>query len=158
MVLQIFSFLVALLHPYYVSVTEIKHHAKTQSMEVSCRIFSDDLELALNKLSSHKIDVLKPKDKGELERLIARYIPQHLQINVNGKAFALQFVGYEQESEATWCYFEVKNVKTVKKVSIMNDLLFAEHAEQINMVHVNVGGERKSTKLDNPESKAVFLF
>ena len=30
MVLQIFSFLVALLHPYYVSVTEIKHHAKTQ--------------------------------------------------------------------------------------------------------------------------------
>ncbi len=158
MVLQIFSFLVALLHPYYVSVTEIKHHAKTQSMEISCRVFSDDLELALNKLSSRKIDVLKPKDKGELERLIARYIPQHLQINVNGKAVSLQFVGYEQESEATWCYFEVKNVKTAKRLNIINDLLFAEHEEQINMLHVSVGGVRKSTKLDNPESKAAFNF
>ena len=102
--------------------------------------------------------MLKPKDKGELERLIARYIPQHLQISVNGKAVSLQFVGYEQESEATWCYFEVKNVKTAKRLNIINDLLFAEHEEQINMLHVSVGGVRKSTKLDNPESKAAFNF
>ena len=158
MVLQIFSFLVALLHPYYVSVTEIKHHAKSQSLEVSCRIFSDDLEQAINKLGGAKVDVLKPKNKAELEQLIAKYIPQHLKISTNGKPVQLQFVGYEQESEATWCYFEAKNVKSAKRISIHNDILYAEHPEQINMVHLNVGGERKSTKLDNPESRALFSF
>jgi len=37
-------------------------------------------------------------------------------------------------------------------------LLYAEHAEQINMMHVTVNGERKSTKLDNPQSSAAFSF
>lgn len=156
--LQIFTFLLTLLHPYYVSVTEIKHSSKTASLEISCRIFSDDLEQAINKLGGVKVDVLKPKNKAELEQLIAKYIPQHLKININGKPVQLQFVGYEQESEATWCYFEAKNVKSAKRVSVFTDILYAEHPEQINMVHVNVGGERQSTKLDNPERTVVFSF
>lgn len=156
--LQIFTFLLALLHPYYVSVTEIKHNAKTQSLEISCRIFSDDLESALNKLGRGKVDILNSKNFAQVNPLIAEYIPKHLKINVNGKAVNLRFVGYEPESEATWCYFEVEGVRTAKKISISNDILFAEHEEQINMLHVIVGGERKSTKLDNPASSATFSF
>lgn len=156
--LQILTFLVALIHPYYVSVTEIKHNSKEQSVEISCRIFSDDLETALNKLGEGKVDILQAQNKAQVNSLISKYIPQHLQISINGKPVSLKFLGYERESEAIWCYFEVNAVRSVKKISISNDILFAEHEEQINMLHVTVGGERKSTKLDNPKKLAEFGF
>ena len=35
-------------HPFFVSVTEINHNAKNHSVEVSCRMFYDDLERALD--------------------------------------------------------------------------------------------------------------
>ena len=156
--LQIFTFLLALLHPYYVSVTEIKHNGKEQSLEISCRVFSDDLESALNKLGRGKVDILNPKNFAQINPLIAEYIPQHLKISINGKPVSILFLGYELESEATWCYFEVKGVRSVKNISITNDILYAEHDEQINMMHITVNGERKSTKLDNPAKTAEFSF
>jgi hypothetical protein len=158
MILHIFNLLLALLHPYYVSVTEIKHNAKAQSIEVSCRMYSDDAETALKKISAEWVDILNPKSKAQLDVLIAKYVPQHLKIAVNGKPIVLQYVGYEFESEAIWCYFEAKNVRSVKRMAVSNNLLYAEHAEQINMMHVTVNGERKSTKLDNPQSSAAFSF
>lgn len=156
--LQIFTFIFALLHPYYVSVTEIKHNAGEQRLEISCRVFSDDLESALNKLGHGKVDILNTKNFAQVNPLIAEYIPKHLKISINGKAVNLRFVGYELESEATWCYFEVEGIRSVKKITISNDILYAEHEEQINMMHVIVGGVRKSTKLDNPASTAAFSF
>ncbi len=158
MMLHIFSLLLAILHPYYVSVTEIKHNAKAQSIEVSCRMFSDDVETALKKISADRVDILNPKSKAQIDLLISKYVPQHVKISVNGKPLVLQYIGYELESEAIWCYFEAKNVRSVKRISVTNNLLYAEHAEQINMMHVTVNGERKSTKLDNPQSSAAFSF
>jgi len=156
--LYILNLLLAVLHPYYVSVTEIKHNAKAQSIEVSCRMYSDDAETALKKISAERLDILNPKSKAQVDLLISKYVPQHLKIAVNGKAIVLQYVGYEFESEAIWCYFEAKNVRSVKRMDVSNNLLYAEHAEQINMMHVTVNGERKSTKLDNPQSSAAFSF
>lgn len=158
MMLQILTFLISVFHPYFVSVSELKHNPQSQAVEISCRIFSDDLELALKKLSPERVDVLQPKNKAQNDLLIAKYIPQHLKISINGKPVTLKYIGYELESEATWCYFEIPNIRSVKRIQIQNDLLFAEHEEQINMMHVTVNGSRKSTKLDNPKSRAEFSF
>jgi hypothetical protein len=52
----------------------------------------------------------------------------------------------------------VKDIPSVKKIDIHDDLLNAQHAEQINMLHVTVGGQRKSTKLDAPDADTSFSF
>lgn len=158
MMLQILICLFSFLHPYYVSVTELKHHEKSQSLEISCRVNADDLENALKKLSKDRLDILNPKSKLQVDALINLYVPQHVKISVNGKAVNLIYIGYEIENEAIWCYFEAQRVRTVKNMAIQNDMLFAEHPEQINMLHVTVKGNRKSTKLDNPLSRADFSF
>jgi Domain of unknown function (DUF6702) len=38
-------------HPLYISVTEINHNAKDRILEVSCKIFTNDLETVLEKMS-----------------------------------------------------------------------------------------------------------
>jgi len=41
-------------HPFYVSVTEISHNAKDKIIEISCKIFADDLEMTLTKSRAQK--------------------------------------------------------------------------------------------------------
>jgi hypothetical protein len=43
-------------------------------------------------------------------------------------------------------------------MDIHDDLLIAQHAEQINMLHVTIGRQRKSTKLDAPDADTSLFF
>lgn len=147
-----------LIHPFYVSVTEITHNAKSQSVEVSCRMFNDDLEKAINKFYNTHQDIVKPADKAKLNQFIADYVKKHLQIRADGKTLQLNYLGYEIQEDAAWCYLEAKGISTVKKIDVIDDLLYTEHPEQSNMLHVTVKGERKSTKIDNPDATASFSF
>ncbi|MFD0765538.1 DUF6702 family protein [Mucilaginibacter lutimaris] len=147
-----------LMHPFYVSVTEIKHNPKTQAVEVSCRMFYDDLEHALEKDNKIPLDIVKPKDKAQLNRFINEYIKKHLSIRADGKPLNLGYIGYEIQEDGAWAYFEVKGITSIKKIDIHDDLLNALHPEQINMLHVTVDGNRKSTKLDAPDANTSFSF
>lgn len=147
-----------LLHPFYVSITEIKQNPANHSLEISCRMFSDDLEKALEKQYRTQLDIIKPKDKTQADKLINDYVKKHLILSADGKVLNYTYVGYEIQEDGTWSYFEVKGIDRPKKINVHDDLLYELHPEQINMLHVTVGGERKSTKVDNPDADAAFIF
>ncbi|WEK18561.1 MAG: hypothetical protein P0Y49_17365 [Candidatus Pedobacter colombiensis] len=145
-------------HPFYVSVTEIVHNKNTGTVQVSVRIFFDDFEKALEKRYKTKVNIFKPADKEEVNVWVAAYIKDHLKISVNDKAVDLKFLGYEIEEDAAWCYFETAQVPVIKQLYVKDDILFEQHTSQSNMIHVIVDGKRKSTKLDNPKSEALFTY
>jgi hypothetical protein len=151
-------FCAAVFHPFYVSVTEVNHNARTQSVEISCRMFYDDLERVLNKQYHAHIDIVKPTNKDEVNKLLNDYIRKHLIIKADGKVLAPSFVGYEIQEDGAWSYLEVKGILKAKKIEVHDDLLYTEHPEQINMIHVTINGNRQSTKLDNPDADAGFTF
>ncbi|GAC1380419.1 MAG: hypothetical protein NVSMB45_03680 [Ginsengibacter sp.] len=134
------------------------HNKTEKSVEISCKIFTNDLETILRKKTKGYVDILHPKNKTATEKIISDYIASHLQINIDGKLFSMEYLGYEIEDEATWSYLQIKNVPVVKKITINNVILYDYKKEQINMMHVSVNGERKSTKVTNPESLVSFNF
>ena len=145
-------------HPFYLSVTEIRYNGQRQALEVSCRIFSDDLENALKKYNHVTLDIIRPKDRPAADSMVSRYIRQHLHIKADGKPLALQYLGYRIEDDATWCFLEVPALKPLKQLDLQNDILYAEHDTQSHMIHVIVQDKRQSTKLDNPKAEASFRF
>lgn len=145
-------------HPLYISVTEIDHNAKDKTLEVSCKMFTNDFEATLEKVVHAKVDLSDPKDKKASDKLIADYVLQHLQLKVDGKAVALQFVGSEKEEDGTWSYFVVNNVSAVRRMDVANSLLYDNFPTETNIMHVSVGGEKKSLRLNNPDVNAVFEF
>lgn len=145
-------------HPFYVSVTEIVYNKNPGTVQVSVRIFFDDFEKALEKRNKVQLNILKPVDRKQVDAMIAAYIKDHLKISVNDKSLDLKFQGYEIEEDAAWCYFEVTQVGSIKRLHIKNDILFEEHSSQSNMIHAIVDGKRKSIKLDNPKSEADFTY
>jgi hypothetical protein len=145
-------------HPIFVSVTEIEHNAKDKTLEISCKIFTDDFEKALRATYKTYVDLLKPKDKNAMNKLVADYVQKHLLIKVDGKTVALQFLGYEQDEEGIESYYQVNNITAVKKLDITDNILFEYQKQQISIIHTTVNGNKKSTKLTNPEDKCSFEF
>jgi hypothetical protein len=145
-------------HPLFVSVTEIEFNAKDKTLEISCKIFTDDFEKTLRQNYKTTIDLLKPKDKTAMNKLVSDYVQKHLVLTVDGKKAALQFLGYEQQEEGIVSFYQAGNIAAVKKIAITNNILYEYKKEQIGIIHVTVDGNRKSTKLTNPEEKASFEF
>ena len=140
------------LHPFYVSVVELNHNAKDKTVEVSIRIFTDDLEKTLRTYGGTPIDLTHPANRAAADKLLNDYIQHKLQIKLDGKAARLDYIGFEQQMESTWTYLEIKDVATLKKVSGTCSLLYDYQEKQINIFHIKANGEEKSFKLDYPET------
>jgi hypothetical protein len=145
-------------HPLYISVTEINHNAKDKTLEISCKMFTNDLEATLEKSAHAKVDLSEPKDKKVTDKLITDYVGRHLQLKVDGKAVSLHFLGSEKEADGTWSYFQVNDIPAVKRIDIVNSLLYDNFEQEINIMHVSVGGVKKSTRLNYPEVNANLEF
>jgi len=148
----------AAVHPVYMSVTEIEHNAKERSLEISCKIFTDDFEQTLRKSYKKKVDLLSPKYKKEMEVLVNDYVQKHLKIIADGRPVSFKFLGYEQHEEGIASYYEIDNISQIKELVITDNILYEYKQEQISLIHVTVNGNRKSTKLNNPDDKAIFSF
>ena len=146
------------LHPYYISVVEINHNASDKTLEISCKIFTNDFEATLEKNYKTKVDLVNPKNKPAMDKLIIDYINKNLSVKADGKAVNYSYVGYEKEDEAIYSYFQVDNIATVKKIDVTNSILHDFSNQQINIIHCTVGGKRQSTKLDYPDTQASFQF
>jgi hypothetical protein len=70
----------------------------------------------------------------------------------------LSYLGFEKDAEAVYSFVQVENVPSVKKVEFTNKLMQDMFTDQVNIVHVIVKGERKSTKLDYPATVAKVEF
>lgn len=149
---------VHLLHPFYVSVTEVNHNAKDQSLEISCKIFAEDFEQTLKANYKTTVDFSAIKQHAQNDKLVADYIAKHLLIAADGKALKLNYVGFEKQSEAVYCYFEVVNIAAPKKVDFTDTILQDFTDKQINIIHLTVNGSRKSQKLDYPQKQVTFYF
>ena len=143
-------------HPFYISVTEINHNAKDKTLEISCKVFTDDMEKTLKQNYKTSIDIIKPKDKESLTKMITEYLNNHLKISVDGRAVSFKYIGNETDDSYAYVYLQVDNIATVKKIEIVNSLLYDFIDKEINIMHVVVNGNRKSTKLEYPETVAKF--
>lgn len=146
------------MHPLYVSVTEFTHNPKEGIIEISCKMFADDCESTLRQQSKVNVDITHPKDVKQLENIMNQYIQKRLQLKADGKPVVLQWVGYEKENESVWCYLQVNDIKTLKKLEVTNSLLYDQYNTQISIMHVTVGGNRKSIRINYPDKNAQFDF
>lgn len=152
------TFLIALMHPFFVSVIEINHNAKEESIEISVRTFTDDLEKMIHKDLGVTLDINDPKQKTLADTYINKYIAKKLSLSAGATKYNIEFLGFEIQKESTWSYFEVKKVKQLKSLDVYCELLFGINPQQINIFHVNVGGQRKSFELIAPKNTTQFNF
>lgn len=150
--------IVAVLHPFYVSLIELNHNPKEKTVETSIRIFTDDFEATLKKFGNTKVDLLNPINKTATDELIVKYIRNHIKVHIDNKPSLLEYVGYEIRKESVWLYFEIDNISSMKKVDIDCNLLYDYEQKQINILRVKANNDEKNYKLEYPNSNKSFQF
>ncbi|SFU10452.1 hypothetical protein SAMN04489724_4005 [Algoriphagus locisalis] len=123
-------------HPFHLSLTEIKWNEETEHLEISQKIFWDDLEIALSAYHDESIDFLNPAIKEKLNKQIETYLADQTTIWIEDKAVKLKFLGYEVEDDAAWFYFESELVKEPSLVKVKNSVLINDFPDQKNVVQV----------------------
>ena len=147
------------IHKYYFSLTEVKITSSKKSIEVSCKLFTDDLEEALFKLQKKKIDLATSTGDKNIQVVVFKYITDRFKIYFQNKPVKLNFVGFEIEDDVTWCYLESTiNPKASKQIKITNTLLYDFLSEQTNLIQFQWDEMRKSGKLNSPQKEATFDF
>lgn len=134
-------------HPFYVSICQIDHNPEAKSLELTFKIFTDDLEKALEAQGTGKLYLGDPREAQDADRYLYNYLKNQVVIVVNGDTVAFRYVGKEVEMDVTWCYLEITQVTEVNKIAVTNRILLEIYEEQTNLVHVKAGGQQKSMLL-----------
>lgn len=145
-------------HPLHVSTTEVNFNQQDKTLEVSCKIFSDDFEAVLAKNYKQKIDLTKPSMKAAMDDLVKKYIISHLQIKANGKSVMMNYIGFEIDHEATNVYLEVEKVPSLKSLGVTDTILYDLFDDQMSIVHLVKGPVRKSSQILYPDKHFAANF
>jgi hypothetical protein len=158
MITLIYSFLL-FLHPIHLSVSEINYNEKDKALQITSRIFLDDLELSIrNQLKQPDLDLLEPGPGLTSEKLISDYVIKRFSVKLDGKVQKLNFLGFEREDPAVICYIEIENVKKFKTIEVKNEIIMETHDDQSNLIHVTYRGPVKSLRLIRDKSADVLTF
>ena len=132
----------AAVHPNHVSLTEIEFNPKTGNLEVSLRVWPEDLEKVIAKLKGEptKLDhkILKELMPGYLkEKFVVRPI-QDSQLESDGPSkqepLSIRWVGAEIEVATAWLYFEVQTSGSKPDWEIDNKIFCELNDDQLNYI------------------------
>lgn len=148
----------AAVHKYYVSVFNLNYVPTKKEIQITSRIFIDDLEAALVKINKKKFYIGTSTEVPDADEYIRKYITDKLHIKVNGKEKTIKFLGKEVEDDILICYYTIPAENAVKSLAVSNTNLIELFDDQQNIVHVSVKGNKKSLLLTNDMTTGLLEF
>lgn len=145
-------------HPFKASVSEINYNAETGSLEITLKLFTDDLEECITARTGKLLYLDSGKELSSAGRVINDYIQSEMRIMLNGKPVTLAFLGKEQEPGVTWCYLESGEGAYPYELRVYNSIMTELYPTQSNIVHIQVEKQRKSLLLGAARPSGTVIF
>jgi len=146
------------LHKFYVSVTNINYIEKSDALQITSRIFVDDLEDLLKE--RYEIDAALDTEKESplADSYIQKYLKRKFILKLDDEVAEYNFIGKKYDDDVVILYLEVTDVgfNTLKSISIQNDILTDLYDEQKNLVHFKWKGKKKSFVLIRENNKGML--
>ena len=160
---MLFLFLVLFLsftavHKYYVSVTQIDFIPEKQTVQITSRIFIDDLEKLLRERYDKDITLATKNESPKVAVYIEKYLKEKLKIKINNKEVSLNFIGKQYDTDIIKCYLEIEDVKTIETIEISNQLLFDIFSDQQNIIKTKINAQQKSFILFPQNTSNILEF
>ena len=148
----------AIAHPFYVSICQIDYNQQNHVLEISVKIFADDLIKALKQNEISDIHLGELQENPKSDQYIFNYLSENLIITIKNESLTYSFIGKELEDDAVWCYLEIKNVPAFHEISVLNSILTEVFETQNNIVQVNVNGKVKNLLLKKSNTVGHLNF
>ena len=158
MLLIFLSFSAFTVHKFYVSIYQLEYKSEKKELQITSRIFLDDLVDAVEASSKKKVNLGEKNQSAEDLILFEKYQNQHFIIKVNNKLVGYKYLSSELENNVFISYFKVENLGAVKSIEVKNTALFEILPTQQNIIQIKIDKEKSSLLLttDNPSGKSDF--
>lgn len=140
------------------SVTNIQYSKEDNSLQITSRIFIDDLENVLEERYGVEMNLATAKESKEANLYIEKYMRSKLAISADGKNKAFVFLGKKYDNDLIICYLEIEDIdlSSRKTLEVENDILTDLFEEQQNIVHFRISGKKKSFVLVKENNKGML--
>lgn len=146
------------IHDYYVSITQVEFVKSEKAVQITTRLFLDDLEKALQKNYGDTLKLNSGKNEKIIDNYLSRYLKQALTIKINGKQVPLDFLGKEYDIDVAICYIEIKNIEAITSFEVSNTALFNVFDNQENIVRTLINSKHKTFVLDKWNTTGSVKF
>jgi len=140
-------------HTFYVSICEINYAPEEETLQVSWRLFADDLEWALTPEGDEYFYIGHPDY--DSEAMLKSYFDQHFFLIVDETRSSPTYIGHEFQGEEIYCYFESSDFKPEAETELYIDVLSELYAEQQHYVHFQKNGQLIKTSLLSKASPSI---
>nr|WP_314896320.1 DUF6702 family protein [uncultured Flavobacterium sp.] len=131
-------------HKFYMAVYQVNYVPEKKMVQITSRIFVDDLNKALEKKYNKKLYLGTEKESPEELLLLKKYFLDKFSVKVNRQTKIVNFLSKELEGDILICYCNVKEIKKINSLEIFNSVLIDWNTEQQNITHITVLGDKKS--------------
>jgi lysyl-tRNA synthetase class I len=151
---SLFSSMVA--HKFYVAIYQVNHSKEKKMLQITARIFIDDINEAIEKKYHKKSFLALDNETPEQVELLKKYIAEKFKIKVNGQSQPLEFLSKETEDNVIICYMRIKDIAKITSLEVENSMIMENHFEQQNIIQANFNGNKHNLLLTSENCKGML--
>ncbi|WP_309641899.1 DUF6702 family protein [Flavobacterium sp.] len=143
-------------HKFYISIYQINYVAPKKRVEITTRIFIDDLNKALQLKYTKTTHIGEPTETPEDVAFMNQYLAEHFTIKINGTKKPFVFVSKELENNVVIGYYKINDIAKVTSLDIKNTSLMDMFSDQQNVIQTTCNGKKQSLLLTNENTSGVL--
>lgn len=146
-------------HKFYMGVFQVNYAAEKKMIQITSRIFVDDLNKGIEKKYHKKTFIGTDKETQADIDLLKKYLSENFTIKINGQPKSIAFLSKELEADDVLiCYSRITGVEKFKTLEISNTVLTDWNAEQQNITHISAFGTKRSVLFTESSRKEVLKY
>lgn len=144
------------MHKYYVSSTKIEYKKENGTLQITMRIFIDDLQETINNTYQNNFELAVSNEPKELDSLINNYTLKKFEVIVDEDKKTYSFLGKEYKNDEIYLYFEISNIKRINSIEVKNEMLMEIFPDQKNIIKLYINNIKKTFLLTNRSYKDLL--
>ena len=140
------------------AIYQVNYAPEKKMLQITSRIFVDDLNKALEKKYNKKLNLGTEKEASEEVILLKKYLAENFSIKVNGQSKPMTFLSKEVDGDVLVCYSNIKGVSKIYSLEISNSVLIDWSSEQQNITHITVLGTKNSILFTDSSRNGVLKY
>lgn len=145
-------------HALYIGVIDVQFVASDSDVQITLKLFSDDLEDAIINATGNRVSVQSESHCGLFKAALMDYFEDHLQIRINNQSQAFHWKSCKIVGDTHLLLFTVPHDTPWKIVQVQADFFMELFPTQANILKVNYAGEQYFGKLQRNKKSIQFSF
>jgi hypothetical protein len=146
-------------HKFYMGVFQINYVNEKKMIQITSRIFVDDLNNGMEKKYHKKTFIGTDRETQADIDLLKKYLADNFSVKTDGQLKPITFLSKEVEAgDVLVCYSRIKDIDKFKTIEISNSVLVDWNNEQQNITHVSAFGIKKSVLFTESSRKEVLKY